>query len=76
MKIIKTRDGSNSILLEKIDETYHSRYGAILESEHVFIKNGMLSHKKENLKILEVGFGTGLNVLLSLKHIHNKHKTY
>ena len=66
LKIIKTIDGSNSIYNLDIDEIYHSRHGAIQESFHVFILNGLKKIKnKKKIKILEVGMGTGLNVLLT-----------
>ncbi len=70
IKIIITGDGSHSLLNEALDETYHSRHGAIQESMHVFIEQGFnYLLNKENTKtisILEVGFGTGLNALLTL----------
>lgn len=65
-EIIKTLDGSTTIHLPDWDECYHSKHGAIQEAYHVFIKNGLhLMHKKE-LSILEIGFGTGLNALITL----------
>ncbi len=64
-KIILTSDGSHSIFNPKINECYHSKHGSIVEAEHVFIKNGFSALKKDNLFILEVGFGTGLNTLLT-----------
>ena len=69
LKIIKTIDGSNSIHNLDLDEIYHSRNGAIQESFHVFILNGLKKIKnKKKIKILEVGMGTGLNVLLTFLH--------
>lgn len=70
LKIITTADGSHSILNETLQETYHSVHGAIQESIHVFITNGLThaaQHSKGPLTVLEVGFGTGLNALLSLQ---------
>lgn len=64
-QIIITDDGSNSIYLPVLDETYHSKYGAINESRHVFITNGLANCKKKSVNIFEVGFGTGLNALLT-----------
>lgn len=64
-KIIITNDGSHSIFNSEINETYHSKHGAIVEAEHVFIRNGFSSANKNELNILEVGFGTGLNALLT-----------
>ena len=61
-------DGSHTLYNPELDETYHSHHGAITESKHVFIDAGLrslISEKKE-IRILEVGFGTGLNALLSL----------
>tara|TARA_B100000131_G_scaffold317760_1_gene360362 strand:+ start:55 stop:711 length:657 start_codon:yes stop_codon:yes gene_type:complete len=64
-EIITTKDGSHSILIPNLNETYHSKFGAIQESAHVFIKHGFLCFKKSNLKLLEIGLGTGLNALLT-----------
>jgi tRNA U34 5-methylaminomethyl-2-thiouridine-forming methyltransferase MnmC len=67
-EILFTSDGSPTLYHAGLDETYHSRHGAIQESQHVFIKAG-LHHAIEKFKeihILEIGFGTGLNALLSL----------
>ncbi len=65
-KIIITSDGSTTIYLPEWNEHYHSKYGAIQEAYHVFIKNGLAYvDKKKYLSILEVGFGTGLNCLVS-----------
>ena len=60
-KIIITSDGSTTIHLPEWDEQYHSKHGAIQEAQHVFIKNGLSLFKKEDIAILEIGFGTGLN---------------
>lgn len=68
-RIIETNDGSKTIHLVNLNENYHSIHGAVQESEHVFIRNGLLklSETKTELKILEIGFGTGLNAMLSMK---------
>jgi tRNA U34 5-methylaminomethyl-2-thiouridine-forming methyltransferase MnmC len=65
MQIIKTKDGSHTLINKDISETFHSVNGAITESVHVFINAGFKQIKKTNLKILEIGFGTGLNMLLT-----------
>jgi len=69
-KIITTGDGSKTIHLPDWDEQYHSKHGAIQEALHVFIKAGLIHfHDKEsiqNISILEMGFGTGLNAYLTL----------
>ena len=64
-KLVITNDGSHSIFNTKIKECYHSKHGAIVEAEHVFIKNGFSAINRSELNILEVGFGTGLNALLT-----------
>ena len=64
-KIVITNDGSYTIFNSSINECYHSKHGAIIEAEHVFIKNGFSYKRKNSLNILEVGFGTGLNALLT-----------
>lgn len=69
LQIITTKDGSQSLLNPKLNETYHSIHGARQESLHVFIKHGLdfvvQQHAKKSVKILEIGFGTGLNALLT-----------
>lgn len=61
-----TRDGSPTLYLPELDEHYHSMHGAVQEAKHVFIENGLLTrNEKAELKILEVGFGSGLNALLT-----------
>lgn len=60
-----TSDGSDTLYLADIDETYHSTYGAIQESEHIFINAGLKHCQKTDISILEVGFGTGLNAFLT-----------
>jgi len=66
-KLVRTKDGSHSLYVRELDEHFHSIYGAVQESEHIFIKAGLLqlpAHTRVN--ILEIGFGTGLNALLTL----------
>jgi tRNA U34 5-methylaminomethyl-2-thiouridine-forming methyltransferase MnmC len=68
--LILTQDGSHSLLHEQLNETYHSTHGAIQESKHVFIEKGLMEFppgKQEKLRVLEVGFGTGLNALLAFE---------
>jgi tRNA U34 5-methylaminomethyl-2-thiouridine-forming methyltransferase MnmC len=64
-KIIQTRDGSTTIHIEDWDECYHSRFGAIQEAQHVFIKKGLTLFENESVSILEIGFGTGLNAFIT-----------
>ena len=56
-----TADGSHTLFIPGLDETYHSRHGAIQESLHVFINAGLRYVNRKNIKVLEIGFGTGLN---------------
>jgi tRNA U34 5-methylaminomethyl-2-thiouridine-forming methyltransferase MnmC len=69
MKVIETKDGSKSLYLPELDETYHSTHGALQESQHVYIKSGieyLAGHKNTQLiKVFEMGFGTGLNAYLT-----------
>lgn len=67
IRIITTSDGSHSLYNEELRETYHPTHGALTESLHVFIKEGinyLRGHGVSDFSILEVGFGTGLNALL------------
>jgi tRNA U34 5-methylaminomethyl-2-thiouridine-forming methyltransferase MnmC len=64
-EIIRTKDGSTTIRIEEWDECYHSRFGAIQEAQHVFIKNGLSLFESKTISILEIGFGTGLNAFIT-----------
>ena len=76
-EIVKTRDGSNTIFVPEFDETYHSTHGAIQESLHVFIRSGLKFKTELNdINVLEVGFGTGLNVLLSFIDSEETNRTW
>jgi len=63
--VIITGDGSTSLKIDAWDEPYHSRHGALQESQHVFIREGLAQVDAPKIAILELGFGTGLNALLS-----------
>ena len=67
--LIITDDGSHTLYVPALDEHYHSTRGAMMESAHVFMNAGLhyaTQRKKMNaIHILEIGFGTGLNALLS-----------
>ncbi len=74
LKIVATADGSNTIYNALVGENYHSKHGALQESRHVFVNQGLLffldgtDHSTPpSVSILEVGFGTGLNFLLSVE---------
>lgn len=64
-QLIKTSDGSHTIYVPELDENYHSIHGAVQESKFIFIKNGLEFCQADPISILEVGFGTGLNALLT-----------
>lgn len=67
-KIIQSDDGSNTLFVPELNETYHSTHGAIQEARHVFIKTGLqylLDENREQINVFEVGFGTGLNAILA-----------
>lgn len=68
--LILTKDGSHTVAVEEINVTYHSLHGAIRESMHVYIETGFYAKARTRqttaLNILEMGFGTGLNALLTL----------
>jgi tRNA U34 5-methylaminomethyl-2-thiouridine-forming methyltransferase MnmC len=67
-----TEDGSHTLYVKDLDETYHSRHGAIQEAMHVFIGAGLNDVKQISLNVLEIGFGTGLNTFLTLKEAGDK----
>ena len=72
-KIVTTGDGSTTIQLVEWNEQYHSMHGAVQEAKHVFLKMGIDHAYAKNtevpeLNILEIGFGTGLNAILTLIH--------
>jgi tRNA U34 5-methylaminomethyl-2-thiouridine-forming methyltransferase MnmC len=69
-KIFLTDDGSHSLMSETFGDSYHSKFGAIQESQHVFIDAGLnyqTAKGKKDLTILEIGFGTGLNALMTYR---------
>lgn len=78
LKVIKTGDNSPSVYNAILDETYHSSFGALTESMHVFIENGFNLFDGDKINVLEVGLGTGLNAALTLQEsfIRNIHTNY
>jgi tRNA U34 5-methylaminomethyl-2-thiouridine-forming methyltransferase MnmC len=71
-----TEDGSHTLYLKDLDETYHSKHGAIQEALHVFIDAGLNFVNLPHLNILEVGFGTGLNTFLTLQESTDRSINY
>lgn len=74
----KTKDGSSSLFVPELNETYHSTHGAVTESNYVFIQEGLdhfvQRHLGSSVNILEVGFGTGLNALLTAVYAESNKK--
>jgi tRNA U34 5-methylaminomethyl-2-thiouridine-forming methyltransferase MnmC len=80
-EILITSDGSTTIHLPDWNEQYHSKHGAIQEAYHVFIRAGFDKVKEQftlssqnNLEILEIGFGTGLNAYITF--LESKKNTF
>lgn len=69
LKLITTQDGSHSLMREDMNETYHSFHGAMSESTYVFIEKGLKyffsNVDNQEVNVLEIGLGTGLNAFLS-----------
>jgi len=61
-----TEDGSHTLFVPVIDESYHSTHGAVQESRHIFIEAALKKCPKSKISVLEIGFGTGLNAFLSM----------
>ena len=72
MELRESNDGSSTLYNVELNETYHSVHGAIQEAKHVFISAGLipLIAAKSHLNLLEVGFGTGLNALLTFQELN------
>jgi tRNA U34 5-methylaminomethyl-2-thiouridine-forming methyltransferase MnmC len=64
-EVISTADGSKTIYLPELNEYYHSSHGALQEAQHVFIRHGLGLLTSDYITVFELGFGTGLNALLS-----------
>lgn len=77
MDFVTTGDGSKTIFNAEIGENYHSKHGALQESKHVFLKSGLEFYlEKEggaNASILEVGYGTGLNFIVTADYCTSHH---
>jgi len=72
LKIVKTSDGSDTIFVHGMNEHYHSVHGAIQESEYIFVHCGLGYCQSNPVRIFEVGFGTGLNALLTFINSNNQ----
>lgn len=71
-----TKDGSKTLHINELNESYHSSHGALQEAQHVFIKNGLNKIDNYEINILELGFGTGLNVLVTLDEFMKNDKSH
>lgn len=69
-----TEDGSSTLRSLTFGTTYHSSHGAFQESNHVFIEHGLNTVSSDHVRILEIGFGTGLNALLAWQWAKNTGK--
>ncbi len=74
VRIESTADGSHTLFVPSLNEHYHSVNGAKQESNHIYINAGLLHFLKDDIKVLEIGFGTGLNAYLSLQTTQNTTK--
>lgn len=70
----QTADGSHTLFIPSMNEHYHSVNGAIQESSHVFIEAGYKQMHKQNIRVLEIGFGTGLNAFLTLRQCEKEQR--
>lgn len=75
-EIKTTSDGSKTLFINELNESYHSSHGAFQEAEHVFIKNGLVLIDHCEINILELGFGTGLNVLVTINEFLKTDKNH
>lgn len=74
-EIVLTADGSHSLFIAELDESYHSHHGAVQESIHVYIRAGLeysVTQGRRNPKVFELGMGTGLNAFLTGKYAIEK----
>lgn len=74
-ELIITSDGSHTLYIPAMDEQYHSVNGAIGESQHIFIEKGLKHINKQELRIFEIGFGTGLNAFLTWLESRKENQT-
>lgn len=75
-EVVDTADGSKTIYISEMDEHYHSNHGALQEAIHVFIQHGLKHFEdKQHVRIFEMGFGTGLNALLTAQDVEHTKQT-
>ena len=75
-EIRTTSDGSKTLYINDLNENYHSHHGALQEAKHVFIDNGYNLVYDYEINILELGLGTGLNVLVTIDEFMKTDKNH
>ena len=75
-EIKTTSDGSKTLYINDLNENYHSHHGALQEAKHVFIDNGYNLVYDYEINILELGLGTGLNVLVTIDEFMKTDKNH
>lgn len=76
MKLQQTADNSYTLFSTKAQQTYHSHEGAVMEARHVYVTPALTHFQDKNeLHILEIGFGTGLNAIITLTEAQKANKT-
>lgn len=81
LRVVATGDGSRTLYSERYGQTLHSSHGAAAEARWVFLEGsgvGARLRRGEACAVLEIGFGTGLNFLVSadLAHAHDAELRY
>ena len=77
-QVVLTADGSHSVFNAEVGQHYHSIYGAVQESDRVFIELGLLytfERVEGPVRVFEMGFGTGLNTLMTIREAMRYHRT-
>jgi tRNA U34 5-methylaminomethyl-2-thiouridine-forming methyltransferase MnmC len=75
-EIRTTSDGSKTLYINDLNENYHSHHGALQEAQHVFMDNGLKQLDDYEIHILELGFGTGLNLLVTINEFMKTDKNH
>ncbi|WP_158551647.1 tRNA (5-methylaminomethyl-2-thiouridine)(34)-methyltransferase MnmD [Rhodohalobacter sp. SW132] len=73
-QIKKTGDGSDTLVSDTFNQPYHSLSGAVSESRIVYFESTgldelLLSSKQVDINLMEIGFGTGMNLVLLLDYL-------
>ena len=66
MELITSDDGSLTAFSENYQQTFHSRFGALSEARQVYLENSGVAKRLArgtSTRVLEIGFGLGLNFL-------------